>query len=99
MYTLTTMLTMPTLRGMELNCAPNLFHRPRSTTEDQRACRCHGSNRLHWLSDREGVTYRAHQALEWRQIIRRSDFDAEQPLVLHKTHAELSQKPRAAVII
>ena len=91
MYTLTTMLTMPTLPGMKLNCAPNLFHRTRSTTEDQRACLCDGSNTLDWLSDRQGVTYRAHQALEWRKIIWRSDFDAKQPLVLHKTHSELSQ--------
>jgi hypothetical protein len=91
MFTLTTMLTMPTLERHEANPDTNLFHRPRSTTGDQRGCLCDGSNRLQWLSDREGVTYHAHQALEWREIIRRSDFDAKQPLVPHKTHSELSQ--------
>jgi hypothetical protein len=91
MFTLTTMMALPTLERHEADRTPNLFHRPRSTTEDQRVCLCDWSNRLHWLSDREGVTYRAHQALEWREIIWRSDFDAKQPLVLHKTHSELSQ--------
>jgi hypothetical protein len=39
---------------------------------------------------RELLTART-RPLKWREIIWRSDFDAKQPLVLHKTHSELSQ--------
>jgi hypothetical protein len=39
---------------------------------------------------RELLTARARH-WDWRELIRRSDFDAKQALVPHKTHSELSQ--------
>jgi hypothetical protein len=90
MFTLTTMLSMTTFDRREANPKAQSFYRHRSTTGDQHARLSDGVNGLHWLSDREGVTYRA-PGTGMARIIWRSDFDAKQPLVLHKTHSELSQ--------